>query len=181
MIDDPGQVALAGGAVPANEAVAGGGFPGGGTEAEQGQQEAVGGLDEVAQLGARQGCVAEVVIARAPHRIRMTQELRARFRNTVAEGFVPVEEAMRSLAVSRQTVWNRIKAGRLASQHVVRGPEKGLYVQLPERELPLLAGLDRDAEVAGRKEGAPGAPEGSGSERRGASERRGRPKAGETA
>ena len=85
---------------------------------------------------------------------------------------------MRSLGVSRQTVWNRIKAGRLASQHVVRGPEKGLYVQLPERELPLQAGLERDAEVAGRKKGA---PEGSGSERRGASERRGRPKAGETA
>ena len=58
MIDDPGQVALAGGAVPADEAVAGGGFPGGGTAAEQGQQEAVGGLDEVAQLGAGQRCVA---------------------------------------------------------------------------------------------------------------------------
>ena len=46
VIDDPGQVALAGGAVPADEAVAGGGFPGGGTEAEQGQEDAIAGPEQ---------------------------------------------------------------------------------------------------------------------------------------
>ena len=63
VIDDAGQVALPGGRVPADETVAGGGFPGGGTEAEQGQQQAVGGVHEVAQLGAGQGLVAERVVA----------------------------------------------------------------------------------------------------------------------
>ena len=55
VIDDQGQVALAGGGIPADEAVAGGGFPGRGAAAEQGQQEAVGGVHEVAQLGTGQG------------------------------------------------------------------------------------------------------------------------------
>ena len=49
--------------IPAHEAVAGGGFPGRGAAAEQGQQEAVGGVHEVAQLGTGQGLVAEVVVA----------------------------------------------------------------------------------------------------------------------
>ena len=63
VIDDQRQVALAGGGIPADETVARGGFPGRGAAAEQGQQEAVGGVDEVAQLGAGQGLVAEVVVA----------------------------------------------------------------------------------------------------------------------
>ncbi len=63
VIDEAGQVALAGGGVPADEAVAGGGFPGGGAEAEQGQGQAVGRAGKVAQLGAGQGLVAEVVVA----------------------------------------------------------------------------------------------------------------------
>ena len=62
VIDDQGQVALAGGRIPAHETVPRGGFPGGGAEAEQGQQEAVGGVREVAQLGRGQGFVAEVVV-----------------------------------------------------------------------------------------------------------------------
>ena len=63
VVDDACQIAFAGGRVPADEAVAGGSFPGGGGEAEQGQQEAVAGLDEVAQLGAGQVLVAEIVVA----------------------------------------------------------------------------------------------------------------------
>ena len=63
VIDDQGQVALAGGRIPAHETVARGRFPSGGAEADQGQQEAVGGVHEVAQLGAGQGLVAEVVVA----------------------------------------------------------------------------------------------------------------------
>ena len=59
VIDDEGQVALAGGGIPADEAVAGGGLPSRGAEAEQGQQQAVGRMREVAQLGPRQGFVAE--------------------------------------------------------------------------------------------------------------------------
>ena len=103
----------------------------------------------------RRGVVAsEQPTPGAPHRIRLTPELLARFRNTVEEGFVPVEKAIKVLGVSRQTVWNRIKAGQLASQHVVRGPGKGLYVKLSEPELPLPGGLEGCAEVAPRKAGA---------------------------
>ncbi len=63
VIDDQRQVALAHGGGPADKAVAGSGFPGGGAEAEQGQGQAVAGVDEVAQLGAGQVLVAEIVVA----------------------------------------------------------------------------------------------------------------------
>ena len=89
-----------------------------------------------------------------PHRIRLSQELQVRFRNTVTERFAPVEEAMRSLGVSRQTVRHRIKADLLASQNVVSGPEKRLYVKLTEPKLPLLEGLVHGEEVEARKAGA---------------------------
>ena len=87
---------------------------------------------------------------------------------------MPVEKAIKVLGVSRQTVWNRIKAGQLARQHVVRGPEKGLYVKLSEPELPLLGGLEGCAEVAPRKAGAA-------DEEGGSSAARGRRQAGERA
>ena len=63
VIDDQRQVALAGGGIPADEPVAGSGLPGRGAEAQQGQQEAVGRVHEVPQLGARQRFVAKVVVA----------------------------------------------------------------------------------------------------------------------
>jgi hypothetical protein len=47
---------------PADEVIARPGFPGGGAETEQGN-EAVAGADEVAQLGAGQGLIAEVMVA----------------------------------------------------------------------------------------------------------------------
>ena len=47
VIDNQGQVALAGGGIPADETVARGGFPGRSAAAEQSQQEAVGSVDEV--------------------------------------------------------------------------------------------------------------------------------------
>ena len=63
VVDHEGQVALPRFGGPADEAVAGRGLPGGGAEAEQGEGLAVGGAGEVAQLGAGQGRVAEVVVA----------------------------------------------------------------------------------------------------------------------
>ena len=63
VIDDEGEVAQAGGGVPADEAVTGAHFPGGGREAEQGEGEAAGGVDEVAQLGAGESGEPEVVVA----------------------------------------------------------------------------------------------------------------------
>ena len=34
--------------------------------------------------------------------------------------------------MTRQTLWNRIKAGQLASCHVTHGSQRGLYVRLEE-------------------------------------------------
>ena len=76
--------------------------------------------------------VSDPGVEGAPLRVRMTDELRARFRPEVPSGFVPVATAMRRLGVTRQTLWNRIKASQLASCHVTRGSQRGLYVRLEE-------------------------------------------------
>ena len=73
----------------------------------------------------------------APLRILMTDELRARFRPQAPEGFVPVATATQRLGVTRQTIWNRIRAGQLESCHVTRGRRRGLHVRLPAPSLPL--------------------------------------------
>ncbi len=83
----------------------------------------------------------------APLRVRMTEGLRARFRPQAPEGFVPVQVAMQRLGVSRQTIWNRVRAGELASCHVTHGNKRGLCVEMAEEEaLPLF-----EAPSAGRQ------------------------------
>ena len=57
----------------------------------------------------------------APWRIRMTEELRSRFVEEAPQGFVPMDDAMRILGVSRQTVLQRVKRGELDAVHVRRG------------------------------------------------------------
>ena len=87
----------------------------------------------------RAACAREPDVGGAPLRVPMTEELRARLCETSPEGFVPVAVAMTRLGVSRQSIWNRIKSGELASCHVTHGKARGLYVQLPdEADLPLL-------------------------------------------
>jgi DNA invertase Pin-like site-specific DNA recombinase/transposase-like protein len=73
----------------------------------------------------------------APWRIRMTDDLRARFVEEPPPGFVPMVDAMRLLGVSRQTVLHRVKCGELQAVHVRRGRRKGLTVKVPAS----LAGL----------------------------------------
>lgn len=70
----------------------------------------------------------------APLRVNMTVALRARFRAQPPEGFVPVQIAMQRLGVSRQTIWNRVRAGALASCQVTHGRKRGLYVQMADEE-----------------------------------------------
>ena len=82
--------------------------------------------------------VRDAGVEGAPLRVRMTDGLRARFRPEVPAGFVPVATAVRRLRVTRQTIWARIRAGRLESCHVTHGSRRGLYVRLPEEpRLPL--------------------------------------------
>src|SRR6266567_678878 len=66
----------------------------------------------------------------APWRIRLTDELKARFNGEAADGFLPMREAIRALGVSRQTVLQRVKRGELEAVHVMRGKQKGLRVKV---------------------------------------------------
>lgn len=81
--------------------------------------------------------VGEQLTPGAPWRIRLTDELRARFVAAAPAGFVPLVDAMRCLGVSRQTVWQRVKRGELTAMHVSRGKRKGLFIKVINDPLPL--------------------------------------------
>jgi predicted DNA-binding transcriptional regulator AlpA len=70
----------------------------------------------------------------APWRIRLTDDIKARFSQDAGEGFLPMREAMRALGVSRQTVLQRVKRGELEAIHVVRGKQKGLRIKLIQKQ-----------------------------------------------
>jgi DNA invertase Pin-like site-specific DNA recombinase len=74
--------------------------------------------------------VAEQLTPGAPWRIRMTDELRARFVEEAPPGYLPMLEARLRLGVSRQTVLQRVKRGELAAVHVRRGQRKGLRIKV---------------------------------------------------
>jgi DNA invertase Pin-like site-specific DNA recombinase len=65
----------------------------------------------------------------APWRIRLTDELRARFIDQEVEGYVPMIEATKLLGVTRQTVLQRVKRGELEALHLRRGKRKGLRIK----------------------------------------------------
>jgi hypothetical protein len=73
----------------------------------------------------------------APWRIRLTDDIKARFSDDAAEGFLPMREAMRALGVSRQTVLQRVKRGELEAIHVVRGKQKGLRIKVIQQQADL--------------------------------------------
>ena len=68
----------------------------------------------------------------APWRIRITDELRARFVDKTPAGYVAMLEATLALGVSRQTILQRVKRGELHAVHVNQGRRKGLKIKLPE-------------------------------------------------
>lgn len=76
----------------------------------------------------------EQITPGAPWRIRMTEELRARFVEETPKGYVPMIEATRILGVSRQTVLQRVKRGELAAVHVRRGKRKGLRIKVLDNQ-----------------------------------------------
>ena len=88
-------------------------------------------------------------VPRASVRIRMGADFLSRLRLDPPEGFVPLREAMDRLGASRQTVWERVKSGRLESCRVKRGSVRGLYIRLEEQELPLFAEAPADEEDRG--------------------------------
>jgi hypothetical protein len=65
----------------------------------------------------------------APWRIRLTEELKARFVADIPPGYLPMLETTKRLGVSRQTVLQRVKRGELDAVHVRRGRRKGLCIK----------------------------------------------------
>ena len=74
----------------------------------------------------------------APWRIRLTDDLRARFVDDAPQGYLTMYQAMRLLGVSRPTVLQRVKRGKLAAIHVMRGKQKGLRIKAIPRQPTLL-------------------------------------------
>jgi len=74
--------------------------------------------------------VGEQLTPGAPWRIRMTDELRARFVEDAPPGYLPMLEARLRLGGSRQTVLQRVKRGELEALHVRRGQRKGLRIKV---------------------------------------------------
>jgi DNA invertase Pin-like site-specific DNA recombinase len=79
----------------------------------------------------------EQITPGAPWRIRLTDELKARFNAEAGDGFLPMREAIRALGVSRQTVLQRVKRGQLEAVHVTRGRQKGLRIKVLGRQSEL--------------------------------------------
>lgn len=78
-----------------------------------------------------EGLIAgEQVTPGAPWRIRITDELRARFVDEAPDGYVAMLEATLLLGVSRQTVLQRVKRGELDAIHVIRGKRKGIRIRM---------------------------------------------------
>jgi DNA invertase Pin-like site-specific DNA recombinase len=73
----------------------------------------------------------------APWRIRVNDQLRALFVEEAPAGWLPMLEATIALAVSRQTVLQRVKRGELQAVHVRNGRRKGLRILVPTPETTL--------------------------------------------
>ena len=74
----------------------------------------------------------------APWRIRMTDELRARFVEEAPPDYLPMLETTMRLGVSRQTVLQRVKRGELQALHVRCGRRKGLRIKVIDTQPSLL-------------------------------------------
>lgn len=79
----------------------------------------------------------EQITPGAPWRIRITDELRSRFTENPPEGYVTMKEAKKILGVSRQTVLQRVKSGKLSAIHVRKGKQIGLYIKALDNQLDL--------------------------------------------
>ena len=94
----------------------------------------------------RKGLVPPVQpdVSGAPVRVRMTDDLCSRFCPEPPVGFVPLAAAVARLGVSRQTIWKRMRAGKLQATILTRGKHRGLLAGIdPDENMPLLSGPDR--------------------------------------
>ena len=73
----------------------------------------------------------------APWRIRLSDEIRARFVPDVPDGFVPLAEAAKRLGVARQTVLHQVQRGERRAIEVTQGRRSGLRIEVPDADLGL--------------------------------------------
>jgi excisionase family DNA binding protein len=73
---------------------------------------------------------AEQTTRHAPWRIRLTDEVRAKFVPEVPDGYLPLDEAAKRLGCARQTVLHKVQRGELHAVQVVNGRRKGLRIQV---------------------------------------------------
>jgi excisionase family DNA binding protein len=66
----------------------------------------------------------------APWRIRLSDEIRARFVPHVPDGWLALDQAARALGCARQTVLHKVQRGELAAVQVTHGRRKGLRIQV---------------------------------------------------
>jgi predicted DNA-binding transcriptional regulator AlpA len=81
----------------------------------------------------------EQITAGAPWRIRLTDEIRARFVPEIPDGYLPLNEAAKRLGVARQTVLHQVQRGQRQAVHVTTGRRKGLRIQVLQSEAGLFA------------------------------------------
>lgn len=75
----------------------------------------------------------------APWRIRLTDEVRARFVPDVPDGFLTLAEAAKRLGVARQTVLHQVHRGERQAIEVTQGRRKGLRIEVSVEERGLFA------------------------------------------
>ncbi|HSR93265.1 MAG TPA: helix-turn-helix domain-containing protein, partial [Solirubrobacterales bacterium] len=73
----------------------------------------------------------------APWRIRLTDEIRARFVPDVPDGYLPLDEAAKRLGCARQTVLHKVQRGELHAVQVTQGQRKGLRIKVSDAEAGL--------------------------------------------
>lgn len=74
----------------------------------------------------------------APWRIRLTDEVRARFVPEVPDGYMALNDAAHLLGCARQTVLHKVQRGELRAIQVTNGRRKGLRIEVPGASLDRL-------------------------------------------
>jgi len=72
----------------------------------------------------------EQTTAHAPWRIRLTDDVRAKFMPDVPDGYLRLDEAAKRLGCARQTVLHKVQRGELRAVQVINGRRKGLRIQV---------------------------------------------------
>ena len=78
----------------------------------------------------------------APWRIRISEACRLQFIERAPPNYVPMREAVQRLGVSRQTVLQRVKCGKLEAIHIRAGRKKALRIKVVDNQPSLLEHLE---------------------------------------